>query len=89
MTFRQETDKRLSLIQESSVTDEEYSELVIPTSPTTLNYYEACESIINIRGDISNAKERLNALALAYDNINFNSNPVSATNILIGVDLES
>lgn len=89
MTFRQEIDNRLSLIQESSVTDEEYAALTVPGSPITLNYYEACESVLDARGDIGNAKDRLNALALATDNLIFNSVPASSTNIFLGADLEN
>jgi hypothetical protein len=89
MTFRQETDRRLVLISEAQLNDEEYAALTVPASPTTEDYYAACTSVIAMRGDIGNANERLQALALALDNIVYGATATVESNIFIGAELEN
>lgn len=89
MTFRQELDRRLTIISESTVTDEEYAALTIPGSPSTIDYYDSCSAVLTARGSIGNGNARLNALALALDNFSYNSTEPGASNIFIGADLES
>lgn len=88
MTFRQEIDRRLVLISEAQLNDEEYATLTVPASPITEDYYSACQSVIAIRGDIGNANERLQALALALDNFVLGSATEAESNIFIGAEIE-
>jgi hypothetical protein len=88
MTFRQELDRRLVLISESTVTDNEYAALTVPGSPATIDYYDACAEILTSRGAIGSTNARLNALALSLDNLTYRSTEASASNIFIGAALE-
>lgn len=88
MTFRQEIDRRLQLINESVITDEEYDALTIPANPQTVDYYEACKAVISSRGTLGASLARLRGLALAIDNLVFDTVVEVKSNILIGVAIE-
>ena len=88
MTFRQEIDKRLKLIQEAVASDPEYDELTIPESPTAKDYYDACKAIIASRGSLGTSLERLKSLAKALDNLTYDSVVEVKSNIFIGARLE-
>lgn len=87
MTTRSEIDKRLELINEATVTDEEYAALTIPGSPTTTDYYDLCSEILTSRGSVGATFDRLNSLAFALDSLSYNSTERSETNIFLGADL--
>ena len=95
MTTRQELDVRLQIIQEATVTDEEYNALTVPSSPTVSDYYTLCVQIITGRGDEGNSLVRLQALAMAKDNLTLDisgaetENNSEHCNVLMGAVLEN
>ena len=87
-------DALLVTIGQETTTEEEQEALTIPASPTTAEKYQICGEVLTARGGEGNGLLRLQAYALAIDNLTLDisglvaTNNAAACNILIGASLE-
>jgi len=84
----------LAVIGQATITDEEAEALTIPEAPTPAEKYQICGELLTARGGEGNGLLRLQAYALAIDDLTLDisgllaTNNAAACNILIGASLE-